>query len=67
MKVLYVDVYISLELYLLERDKIKLRKRIREHKHSNIAKRKDTEHTKIRQELEKRFKNSANTWTMGSI
>ena len=47
---------IYLELHLLERDKIKLRKIIREHDHANTVKKKDTDHTNIIKELEKRFK-----------
>ena len=51
-----VDVHIFLKLRILECDKIKLRKSIREHDHKNMAKSKDDEHVKIIKELEIRFK-----------
>ena len=39
IKVLEVNVSISIELYLLEHDKIKRRKSSREHDHTNMIKR----------------------------
>ena len=59
MKVLDVDVYISLESNILERDKIKLRKSNRDYYHDHMAKMKDNEHAKIITELEKRLKDIA--------
>ena len=51
MKILEVDIDISLDVHLLKCDKIKLRKSIMEHDHAHMATRKDTEHAKIRTEL----------------
>ena len=65
MNALEVDTLISLELHLLERDKIELRKSIRKHDHASMVKRKDNDHASIRKELEKRVQVSPKIWNMG--
>ena len=59
MKELEVESDISLQIYLLRKDKDKLKKYAREHDHANMAKRKANEHAKLRKELDARYKNIA--------
>ena len=56
MKALDMDICISLDLNMLERDMIKLRKSIRDYNHANMAKRNNNDYSNIITELEERFK-----------
>ena len=59
MKELEIESDVSLQVYLLRKDKDKLKKYTREHDHANMAKRKANEHAKLRKELDARYKNIA--------
>ena len=59
LKGLDVDIEPSIEEYLLQKDKDKLRKYNRDHNHVNMAKRKRKEHEQLRKELDLRYKNIA--------
>ena len=57
MKELEMESDVSFQVYLLRKDKVKLKKYAREHDHANMAKRKANEHAKLRKEVEARRKN----------
>ena len=59
MKELEIESDVSLHVYLLRKDKDKLKKYAREHDHANMAKRKANKHAKLRKELVARYKNIA--------
>jgi len=59
MKELEMESDVSLQVYLLMKDKEKLKKHAREHGHANMARRKANEHAKLRKELDARQKNIA--------
>ena len=59
MKELEMESDVSLQVYLLRKDKDKLKKYARENDHANMAKRKANEHAKLRKELDTRYKNIA--------
>ena len=66
MNGLEVDISISLELHLLELDKTKSRKSIREHGHANMAKRKRNKYANITKESKKILKDidkNMNYWS----
>lgn len=67
MKELQMEIPQNFESYLLERDKKKMNKWIRENTNIQKAKRKTREHDKSRQELDKRFKDVAKTMEYKSM
>ena len=59
MKELEMESDVSLQVYLLRKDKDKLKKYERDHDHANMAKRKANKHTKLRKELDAGYRNIA--------
>ena len=66
MKALNLSIPVQTELYLLDLDQRKLRNFCREHDYSNMAKRKQNEHTKIRAHLEQVKRDQARNATYTS-
>ena len=59
VKELEIESDVSLHVYLLRKDKDKLKKYAREHDRENMSKCKANEHAKLRKELDARYRNIA--------
>ena len=57
MKELKIASDVSLHVYLLRKDKDRLKKYAREYDHANMTKHKANEHAKLRKEIDARYKN----------
>ena len=67
MKELDIESNFSLQVYLLKKDKDKLKKYTREHDHANMVKCIANEHVKLRNELDARYRNIAKNMEYSSI